>query len=373
MTFDDIPGLQNLKQRLQQSFTSGHVAHAQVFIGAEGGAALPMALAYAIYINCADPETGELKTDTRLYRQMSKFAHPDFHFLLPTATNKQFSKRDQAITEAFLPDWRKALLQQPYLTGGEWLDAIQSTGKFATIIREDSRKLVQEVAQSPFEAKFKIMLIWQPELMNESAANTILKILEEPPRRTVFLLVSHQPEQLLTTVISRTQRVQVPDFTAEELTQLLVKQGVEAKRATEAAWLADGNVFQAYQLAGDLEDNQQAYFRDWMRDCYRQQYDALMQRADTYNKWTREAQKALLRFGLSVMRECLLLHFAADLARHSAERKEFLANFSKVVNSNNLEQLVQLFERASQQVEQSANARMLFVSLSIKLAHALRS
>src|SRR6478735_320184 len=253
MRFLDIPGLAETKKLLIDSVQSNHIAHAQLFVGAEGALNLPMALAYATYLHCQNKGEDACGICSACSKNL-KFIHPDTHFVFPLSNVKNDKDEDRFkadITKA----WRAFLLEQPFGNLDDWTNSYGGEDKQALISREESREIIKTLSLKPFESPYKVMIVWQPELMHPSAANGILKILEEPPPHTYFILVTNAVDRLLPTIISRTQIVTVPLLQDSELESYLSeKYAVENVRAGKITQLAEGNINLALKLLDNEED-----------------------------------------------------------------------------------------------------------------------
>lgn len=376
MQFSQIIGLEDIKQTLVNAIQKNHVAHAQLFLGKEGGANLAMAVAYATFLNCENKtaESTDACGSCPSCYKFGKLIHPDLHFIFPTATTKQISKRDEAISGAFMKEWREFFIKNPYNSLKNWSVAFGGEGKQCMIPVEDGRNIIRSLALKAFEAAYKVLIIWLPELMNINAANAILKILEEPPEKTVFLLVANSAENMLVTIQSRTQLVLIRPFGDDEVkTHLVEKTGATPERASQIAMLADGNLNEAYRLLSDTKDISQDIFRDWMRICFRFDIPSMMKEADKFNELEKEEQKSLLQYGISMLREAFVYKFGGEsLVRADKQLMEFIKNFSTVLHIGNVETLQEKLTKAYFHLERNANARILFLDLSLQISGILK-
>ena len=372
MLFKQIPGLTDIKRTLIAAIRQGHVAHAQLFFGNEGGGSLAMALAYATYLNCEDKQPDDACGKCYSCSKLNKLIHPDFHQIFPVATTKKITS--SPLSENFLPEWRLFLKESPYSCLSDWLAYIGTENKQANISAEESRQVVGKLSLKAFEAEYKVMLLWLPEMMHVSAANALLKILEEPPPKTVFLLVSHQPDKVLTTIRSRTQLVQIRPFSDAEITGLLISEhGLDAKRAAQIAQLSDGNLNRALRLTGDAREDHHQLFRDWMNLCAMRKYGDLIKKTDDFGKLSRDAQKNLMQYGMSMIREALVWsQDAGNLVRLEGEELTFVERFSKVITLEKAGWLYGLLNEACFHLERNGNPRIIFLDTSLAVAAGIR-
>ena len=255
MKFADIPGVSELKLKLAQSADTSHVAHAQLFAGYEGGVGLMLALAYAQYINCEQPAGGDSCGVCFSCIKIDKAIHPDLHFCFPYAKTKRVEVKDEELN-AHLPLFRQFLKDSPFGTLSDWAALCEFESRTPIINIKAVRETMQGLHLKAYEAKFKVQIIWLPETMRTEGSNSFLKILEEPPPYTVFLLVSDSPEQLLPTIISRTQRINIPRLPDEDIENYLMgKFEVPASRAKMVAVLSEGSIPLALHLLNEKEDD----------------------------------------------------------------------------------------------------------------------
>jgi DNA polymerase-3 subunit delta' len=373
MQFAAIPGLPETKEKLLNAVKLNHLAHALLFHGPEGSANLTLALALASYLYC------EAKTDTDSCgtcgscQRMNKLILPDLNFAFPVvASSKEEDGEEEGKDEKsdLLGNWRKFVLGQPY---GNVHDFIYFNGfekKQLNITKAAARKMIQTLSLMSFEGGYKIMLIWAPEYLHPSAANALLKIIEEPPAKTLFLLVTSQADQLLTTILSRTQKILVRAFSDEEVSSHLVDSGLcDSKAAAQIAMLADGNLRAAYRLIDQVEDQTVRQLRDWFRLCATKNLKELFLLSEDFHKADKESQKSLMLAGLNVTREILLKNLDLDhLLRTTDEDRTFINNISKkMLTEEHAEKLYETFNAAHYHLERNGNAKMIFTDLSMEI------
>jgi len=371
MQFSEIPGLSETKEKLLQAVQNNHLAHALLFHGPEGSANLTLALALATYLYCENKESGDSCGTCSSCQRMKKLIMPDLNFAFPVVASSKDDDKDEEDSKVdVLGNWRKFVIEQPY---GNVHDFIYFNGfekKQLNISKGAARKIIQTLSLMSFEGGYKIMLIWAPEYLHPSAANSLLKIIEEPPAKTIFMLVTSQADQLLTTILSRTQKILVRAFTDEEIKNHLVGSGLcETKAAEQIAMLADGNLREAYRLLDQVEDQTVRQVRDWFRLCATRNMKDIFSLSDEFHKYDKEAQKSLMMAGLNVTREILLKNLDLDnLLRTTEEDRTFINNISKkVLTEDHVLRLYDSFNKAHYHLERNGNAKMIFTDLSMEI------
>ena len=375
MLFSAIPAHPDLKRVLTQAVRRGHVAHAQLFRGAEGSAALALALAYATFLNCegrAEDDEDSCGTCASCVK-IAKLAHPDLNFIFPVTTTKAVSK--DATSAKFAAEWRAFLLENSYQGFNDWMQYIGAENRQGSIAKDEAGALLKLVSLKAFEARYKIVIIWLPELMHPAAANAVLKLLEEPPPATVFLLVSHAPEQLLPTILSRVQPVVVRPLREEELTAYLRDaQHLPEVKARQVAQLAEGNIGAALASQEQGADHDYFdFFTKWMRLCYGFKAAEILKQSEEFQKLGRENQKELLSYSLGLLRKVLLYGLDPALVPHlPAGEQDFIGKFSRFITLRNADQLTQELNEAHYHVERNANPKMVFVDASLRVGGLLK-
>ncbi len=374
MRFADIPGLTETKNRLLGSAKDGKVAHAQLFMGREGALNLPLAIAYATYLHCSNRGEHDACGACPACSKNLKYIHPDTHFVFPLS-NVKGDKDEDRFRADIRKSWRSFLLEQPFGTLGDWTSSYGGEDKQAIISREESREIIKTLSLKPFESPVKVMIIWQPEYMHPSAANGILKILEEPPPNTFFILVSNNAERLLPTILSRTQHVIVPLLLDEDLEGFLQTQpAVDEKKRRKITAEAEGNLRLALTLMETEEEDHQEQMATWMRACFKRDYAKLIPMAEEYHGYDRLRQQTLLQYTLTMMRETLLtLSGAGVLLRSRDGEQKFVQDFSKVMSVTRIEKTQQLITDASYHLERNGSAKMIFLDLSLNISKTMNS
>ncbi|WP_026461619.1 ATP-binding protein [Adhaeribacter aquaticus] len=371
MFFSDIPGHAETKKLLLKSVQNRHVAHAQLFMGAEGSANLALALAYATYLNCENPQPEDSCGTCASCSKMNKLVHPDMNFVMPVTS----AKSKESLSQNFLTEWREFVRGNPYQTLNDWMQFIGAENKQGNISKDESRQLIRFSSLKAFEAEFKIILIWLPELMHITASNALLKLLEEPPAKTIFLLVANSSEKILATILSRTQKVNVRAFSDEEIINYLEENlQVEEAVAHQIANLADGNLQAAMKLSRELTSDYFSFFVQWMRNCYANKFGEVVDMSDEFQKLGRENQKAFLHYALNNLRRVLLYGVDQRLVPFIPPgEQDFVGKFSKLINPANVTRLSEELSNAHYHIERNANPKIVFVDSSIQIAKYLKS
>jgi len=368
MQFSEIPGLQEVKTTLINSVKNNHVAHAQLFAGVEGSAALPLALAYATYVNCLEKEAGDSCGKCSSCSKFNKLIHPDLHIIVPVTTNKRITK--DASSEVFFPEWREAFLANPFFSFADWMEILDGENKQLLINVEESRTIVKKISMKAFEAEYKVVIIWLPETMRAEGANALLKSLEEPPAKTLFLLVTAKQERLLTTIISRTQRVQVRLFEDAEIKQYLIdKKSIGEAQAKRVTYLADGNMREAIHLLSEEDQDHESKIREWFRACFSSKLQDMIRMSEEFGGLPRELQKSLLQYGLGIFRDSLMYkEVGANLLRvDENSTDDMVQKFSKVIDFSKVLSLSQVLNEAHAEIERNINSKMVFMDTSFQM------
>ncbi len=365
MLFHNILGQEDVKQRLIQSVEGNRIPHAQLMLGAEGSGGLALAVAYAQYIFCVNKTAQDSCGICPACQKCQKLVHPDLHFVFPIALSKDVRQSDD-----LLADFRQSFIRDPYLSLQSWVADLGAENKQPVIPVEESGSILRKLSFTTFEGGYKIMIIWLPEKMNHQAANKLLKILEEPPNKTLFLLVTEQEDQLLRTIVSRTQLIPVPKLPDTVITKALMEHaGMTEEDAVKLAFLSDGNYSAARKL---LSENEQAalylkLFQEWMRACLKFDARKVADVIDDLAPLKREKHKEFLRYALGILRECLLMNYAdPSQVRLRGEELAFVAKFSRFIHAGNCERFIEEINKAAYAIERNAAPKMLFMDLSFK-------
>jgi DNA polymerase III subunit delta' len=377
MLFADIPGLAETKDKIVQAVKNNHLAHALLFHGPEGSASLQLALALATYLHCANPGETDACGQCPSCQKMSKLVHPDMNFAFPMPGEQKDDDEEKKEKKVdYNASFRTFATTRPYGNVSDWIYQNGFEKKQLNISRGAARQIIKTLSLKSFEGGFKIMLIWAPEYMHPSAANALLKIIEEPPAKTLFFLVTAQPEQLLTTILSRTQKIVVRAFSdAEVMTHLVASDLCTREMATQITNLADGNMREAYRMVDAEEDQYTGLVRDWMRACYSVDINAVFSFVERIVEKDKESLKSLLLSGINIVREVMLdKSIATELMRSADSERDFIHKLGKnVLDEEKLQAMYQAFNEAHYHLERNANAKILFADLSFRLARIMKS
>ena len=326
MLFANIVGQQAVKKRLIQAVKEQRISHAQLFLGPQGSGSLPLAIAYACYIACENKQSEDSCGQCPSCIKYQKLVHPDLHFVFPLALLKDIKTSSDKIRE-----WRELVLRNPYITLFEWIENLQAENKQAIIGGEESAEILRKLNLTSYETGYKTVIIWYPEKMNPTAANKLLKILEEPPAKTLFILVCENEDQLLRTITSRTQIVKIPKIKDEDLIKdLCEKYNLNMESAQTITNLADGNYSEALLLVSENENTEQnlLYFQKFMRASLKFDTKAVLAWIDDISKAGRERQKNFISYALHVIRESLILNSnATTLKKLTDSPRHIYSNF----------------------------------------------
>jgi DNA polymerase-3 subunit delta' len=374
MRFTDIPGSVHVKERLIQSVRNGKIAHAQLFMGREGALNLPLALASAQYLHCENKGEKDACGTCPACSKSSKYVHPDTHFVFPLS-NVKGDKDEERFKADIHKSWRTFLIEQPFGNLDDWTSSYGGEDKQVSISREESREIIKTLSLKAFESPFKVMIIWQPEYMHPSAANGILKILEEPAPNTVFFLVSNAAEQLLPTILSRTQVVSIPLLSDDELEKVVAeKTKLDADRIKKIVQIAEGDVNKALKLTDGEEDQNFELFFTWMLACLGRKYADLVTLADDFHAADKLSQQNLFYYSLGMLRETLLqLAGATAINRTKGNELERIQKFSKFMSAQKIDKFNQLINAASYHLERNGSAKMIFMDLSLTISAVLNN
>ncbi len=377
MHFKDIIGQHNIKKHLIQSVENKRIPHAQLFVAPPGSGALPMAIAYARTILCAGEEQPAGHTPCQL--KFDKLVHPDLHFVFPVATTEKI--KDHPVSDLFLEEWRKFVLNTPYGSLFNWYQQLGIENKQGQIGVDEAENIVRKLALKSYEGGFKIMIIWMAEKMNSTASNKLLKLLEEPPKETLFILITEHEGQILNTITSRCQILHFRALGESEIRQALIeKEEAAEKLAASIAYRANGNYNSALHLLhNDANDATfEMWFIFWVRTAFKAKgnpsvINELINWSDEISKTGRETQKSFLLYCLQFFRQALMETYrVGSLAFYEPSDKKFdLQKFAPFVHGGNIEGISKAINDAVYHIERNGNAKIILLDLSIQLTRFL--
>ena len=370
MLFDDVIGQGEVKQLLRRMLQEGRVPHALLFAGPPGSGKLAMALALAKSLLCRHPlADGSPCGQCAGCKMTASLAHPDLHFVFPVF--KPSGQSTPAVSDNFLPQWRQQLAETAYFTGQAWLRRIGVENQQALINVAEANGILTKLSTVSSQGGYRVIVMWQADKLNDEAANKLLKILEEPPARTVFLLTTDVPEKILPTVLSRTQRVEFRPLAEGDIAVALqTTAGLQPQDARKVAHAAGGSFTKALEQVTADADAAQFFdlFVLLMRLCYMRKVKDLQEWAVQVAQWGREKQKAFLAYAMRMVRENFIHNFGLPQLNYmNDEETAFSAKFARFINERNVIPISEELERAQRDIEQNVNARMVFFDLALKL------
>lgn len=379
MLFNEILGQEHIKNHLTTSVDNGRIPHAQLFVGPEGSGTLPMAIAYAQYILCQNKNGENSGGVDACNLKFQNISHPDLHFAFPVTTSDKV--KSKPVSNFYLEEWRQLIAQQPYGNLFDWYKLLGVDNKQGQIGVDEAHEIVKSLSLKAYEGGFKVMLIWMADKMNISAANKLLKLIEEPPNKTIFILIAEDEEQIISTIKSRCQLLHFPPLAEEDIKNGLIKNfNLESSVATKIAHQANGNYNKACDLVyHDTEDTQfEDWFIFWIRSAFKAKGNKsaihdLISWSEEIAKQGRETQKKFLRFCLEFFRQAMLLNYKADnLVYLETKAQNFdLAKFAPFVHGNNILEISDELQDAIYHIERNGNSKIILTDLSIKLTRLL--
>ncbi len=379
MQFSQILGQEHLKNHLTQSIDNGRIAHAQLFVGPEGSGTLPMAIAYAQYLLCGNANGENLGDNTACNLKFEHLSHPDLHFVFPVSTNDKI--KSHPISKFFLDDWRKLLREQPYCNLFDWYTHLGVDNKQGQIGVDEAHDIVKSLSLKSYEGGYKIMIIWMAEKMNTACANKLLKLIEEPPYKTVFILVAEDEESVISTIKSRCQVLNFPPLSEIIVKDALIKKfELDEAVASKLAHQANGNFNKASDLVyQDSEDLKfEKWFVFWIRSAFKARGNKaaihdLISWSEEIAKTGRETQKQFLNFCLAFFRQAMLLNYSTEpLVYLEPKNNDFeLEKFAPFIHENNIMDISDELQEAIFHIERNGNPKIILTDLSIKLTRLL--
>lgn len=370
MQFKDIVGQGRAKEAFLQSVHDERLAHALLLKGGQGVGKLAFATAVAQFINCLDPSENDSCGKCSNCTKIAKGIHPDVKYILPIVSTKIEGK--QAVTDDFFGKFREKFFPNPYFSFQGWVGTLGGENKQVGIHIHEIRELKRKITLKAFEAKYKVVIIWNAERINTEAANAMLKLLEEPPEKTVIIMTVTDPTRLLSTINSRCQRIQMYRISDEEMVKYLItKHGLEAEHAQQIAQLSEGSAAKAQDLIKETNKSISEMYRTWLRVCLKGDYEAISSWVEKLSKENKEFQKLFMAYALQKVRDSLLFSFQADsIAAINQEERDFQAKFSRFISLNGISELSRLMEESLRYISRNANSQMVLSVLSLRI-HSL--
>ncbi len=379
MLFSEILGQEHIKAHLTQSTDAGRIPHAQLFIGPEGSGTLPMAIAYAQYILCSNTQGENNSGNSTCNLKFHNLSHPDLHFVFPVAANSEV--KSHPVSANFMKAWREFVVQSPYGSLFDWYKKIDIANKQGQIGVDEAHEIVKSLSLKAYEGGYKVMIIWMADRMNTATANKLLKLLEEPPQKTVFLLIAESEGDILQTILSRCQVLHFGRLSEQAIADgLISREKTEANAAFKIAHQAEGNYNKALHLLYKDDDGLpfEEWFVQWVRAAFRAKGNAaaiqdLIAWSEQIAGIGREAQKQFLEFCITMFRQALLLNYnAKELVYIVPTVDKFkLENFAPFVNGNNINDIFKELSDAMYHIERNGNAKIILTDLSIKLTRLI--
>ena len=372
MFFKDIIGQEEVKQRLIKSVKEERISHAQLFSGPEGIGKFALALAYAQYVSCRDRGENDSCGKCPSCHKYQKLAHPDLHFVYPVYSTGSAKK---PTSDDFIKQWREFVLANPYFTLQQWFSFINVENAQGMIYEAESASILRKLNLKSFESEFKVMIIWLPERMNAACSNKLLKMIEEPPSKTLFILITENEENIISTIRSRAQLVKIPRIDNDSMRQVIRSHVEDEGVVDEIVHLANGNYIKSLEFQNPNEDNLYYFtrFQELMRNAYKIDTLELIQWAEGLSTIGREKQKGFFLFALRLIREYFILNMKQPALNYlSKEEKGWGQKFSPFVNERNITKMNDEFELAFKHISSNGNPRIIFLDMSLKMAKLIR-
>ena len=371
MYFKDIIGQQTLKERLLRSVEDNRLAHALLLTGPGGNGKLPIAVALARYILCSNRADGDACGRCPSCVKMDKLMHSDLHFVFPVKKKKNTPSDRNPVSDDYITEWREIFQKSPYFSYSDWLAKLEVENQQPIIYERESSEILHKLTMKSREGGWKIMIIWLPEKMNEDCANKLLKIIEEPPAETLFLLVSENAEPILPTILSRTQRIEIPRIADADIAAALVQRYVLDGQMVRTIAVQSGGDWEKAEGMLVVNSTKAQYlelFMTLMRMAYKRDIKAMKQWSEQVAALGRERQKALLEYCQRMIRENFIMNFKrAEMLYLSREEHDFSVRFSPFVNENNIFGIMEELSEAQKHIEQNVNAKMIFFDMALRM------
>ncbi len=395
MLFNSLIGQQQTSSQLVDMVRQNRLSHALLFLAKEGSGGLPLALAFSQYVVCEQVNrTSQTQAGPSLFgdsvdivpepvlpadacgvcnacKKAAEMVHPDIHYSYPVIPLKS---GEQPVSTDYIKEWREFVKTQPYANAYDWLQFINAENKQGNITAKECEEIVKKMSLKSFEARYKILIIWMPEMLGKEG-NKLLKLIEEPPPDSLFLLVAENESLILSTILSRTQLIKIPALAREDIFQALIsRENLTAEKAGQIAAISNGNYHEALQLLQHADDDWETLLRDWLNSIVKSGPVAQVKWIEEISKTGREKQKRFLKYFIHLLHHCVRIRaMGADIAARteSPETHDFALRINKLCNISQQEAMVKELDDASYYVERNANAKILFHALPIKMYHII--
>jgi DNA polymerase III subunit delta' len=370
MKFADLPTQQSIHKKLAQIVDSERIPHAILFSGNEGSANLALAIATAGMIICEKPTKEDSCGECPACTQVKQLTHPDLFFSYPYIKFDSAKDKDK-LSSDFADVWRNMLVNNPFPTTADWQQALGGEKKQINLYVNEIRNIAGRLSMKPYKAKKKIMIIWLPEYMGKEG-NSLLKLIEEPNDHSLFFLVTENPNQILTTILSRTQIIRMGSCDHEKIAEYLVKhKEIEPSEAESFALMSQGNISKAIKLADEVEEPLLGKYTDWMRVCYQKSNSGLVHWVEDIQKSGKETCINLLHYGMHMMRLVMHESLNKEIRKIPEKEKEFVTKFAKVFNQKLIREVYQLLNESAYQIERNGNIKLIFMNLSFQIRNQM--
>jgi DNA polymerase III, gamma/tau subunits len=373
MFFRDVIGQDSTKARLIQEVREGRIPHAQLICGPEGIGKLPIAIAYARYVNCQHPGETDACGQCPSCIKFNKLIHPDVHFVFPIIKS---AKGKKEVCDDYIADWRPFIINNPYFNLGHWLNEIDAENSQAIIYAKESDEIIRKLNLKSSEGGYKFVIVWLAEKMHQVCANKLLKLLEEPPSKTIFLLITEAPDMILSTILSRTQRLNMKKIDDESIARIMQsKYGIDAKESYSIAHLANGNFIKAMETIHLNEEKKLFFdlFVNLMRLSYQRKIKEMKLWSEQVAGMGRERQKDFLDYCQRMTRENFIFNLhRPELVYMTTEEKNFATRFAPFINERNVMKIMEELSEAERHVQQNVNGKMVFFDFALKMIVLLK-
>lgn len=374
MQFKNVIGQNAIKKRLIDGVNDNRISHAQLFSGTEGSGKLAMAIAYAQYVNCKNRTASDACGECPSCKKYQKLIHPDLHFVFPVVKSPKFK---DPVSDNYLDKWREQVLQNPYFNLNNWNKAIDVENAQAQIYVSESSEIIRKLNLKTFEAEYKVMIIWMVERMNAQCANKLLKMIEEPPPKTLFILITENEEQIISTIRSRTQLVKFTGIDSQSMAEAIRPLAEETgKNVQGIVHQANGNYIEALNLISP-DEQKSLFFKQFtsiMRTSYKRDWASMFSWVDEVAALGREQQKSFLLYCMRMLRENFVMNLKRpQIVYLSDEEKGFSERFSPFINERNILVFSEEFEKAYRDISQNGNPRIILLDLSLKIVKMIRA